>query len=349
MLLALALGWSGAPELPDVDAGDGAAPGDDAAPSDEAPAEDAASEESPAEEEPPAEESPTEEEPPAEEDAAAEEEPPTEEPPAPAPVVQKPTPPPQKPKPPPPRATHKPEPKPAETKPETKTEAPEDEDEDELEGDKPRYRRFKFLRLAASGKLGYTNGTSQRNGVFDKERTIESVMMGGTEPVAGENSEQSYGGGMGGGELDLEVFGINVWLDLQKFFQPGGMLALMVGYDHEFWFHERVRFDPGLGFGFMRIFLGGPLEDLYYNEDNVETTNIATAGIAGRLMLNLHIRIWGPFYTGPQFMLGYHYLFSANQDEVTKERGLHYSPAWNFRAEFVLPVDKKREKKKKRK
>lgn len=42
---------------------------------------------------------------------------------------------------------------------------------------------------------------------------------------------------------------------------------------------------------------------------------------------------------GPMFMGGYHYLFSADADEVTKEKGFHYSGAWNLKLLFEFPRD----------
>ncbi|RMG96361.1 MAG: hypothetical protein D6705_11490, partial [Deltaproteobacteria bacterium] len=209
------------------------------------------------------------------------------------------------------------------------------------EGTKPwkRPKAFKFFRIALWPHVGYTSGTSQKNGIFDRDRTIENVMMGGTGPVGGGTEDTQFGGFAYGGTLDLEVFLFNVWLDFRKFFRPGGMLSVLVGYDHEFWLHRRVRLDPGIGFGFMRVFLGGPLEDLYYDPNSPLDTNIATAGIEVRGMLHLLVRIWRPLYFGVSGMGGYHYLFTANTDEVAKEKGFHFGGSVGFRVEFAFPRD----------
>jgi hypothetical protein len=306
--------------------------------------------------EPPVQEDPEAEEPFEDEEAFEDEEPPppdTEPTSSPAPPpVQRPSPTPQRPASPPPAGDRQPaapkEPSPmprGEKKPspmprgESSSQGETPEPEAEKKGEE-RWRKIKFFRLGLWPRLGYAHGTSQNNGIFDRDRTIEHVSEGGQGPVGADDlADTQFGGGMGGAELDLEIFLINVWLDFHKFFTPGGMLSLLVGYDHEFWLHRVVRLDVGLGFGFMRVFLGGPLEKLYYDADNVESTNVANAGIEGRLFTNLRFRIWKPLYTGPQFSLGYHYLFTANTEEVTKERGLHYAVAWTFGFEFALPKD----------
>ncbi len=65
-----------------------------------------------------------------------------------------------------------------------------------------------------------------------------------------------------------------------------------------------------------------------------------TLGIEGRAMIDLHIKIVGPLFTGPYAMLGYHYLWSANAAEVTKEKGLHFSAMWKVRLDFALRKSK---------
>jgi len=290
--------------------------------------------------EPEAEEPCEEEEPFEEEEAPSQDTEPTSSP-APPPV-QRPGQSPQRPATPPPAGDKKPatakKPSPM-PRAESGAQEGKPEPEAEKKGEE-RWRKIKFFRLGLWPRLGYAHGTSQNNGIFDRDRTIEHVSEGGQGPVGADDLEDTqFGGGMGGAELDLEIFLINVWLDFHKFFTPGGMLSLLVGYDHEFWLHRVVRLDVGLGFGFMRVFLGGPLEKLYYDPDEVEATNVANAGIEGRLFTDLRFRIWKPLYTGPQFSLGYHYLFTANTEEVTKERGLHYVAAWTFGFEFTLPKD----------
>jgi hypothetical protein len=128
-----------------------------------------------------------------------------------------------------------------------------------------------------------------------------------------------------------------VWLDFHKFFRPGGMWSLLLGYDHEFGFGKRLRLDVGLGVGLNQVFLGKVLSNLYYDKDNPEAVNIGTLGVEGRGQVDLHIKLVGPLFTGPYAMLGYHYLWSANAAEVTAEKGLHYSAGWTLRVDFAAP------------
>jgi hypothetical protein len=214
-------------------------------------------------------------------------------------------------------------------------------EQEEEKKKKGKFGGMKLFRIGIIPKIGYTHGTSDKNGIFDRQKSIDASIenMEATMTGAGDLGKTRFGGPMYGGELDVEVFFINVWLDFQKFFRPGGMWSLLIGYDHEFRLHDRVRFNLGAGFGMMRVFLGDALEDLYYDKDNPEAVNIATAGIEGRLMAGFDFKIAGPLYTGPMFMGGYHYLFSANVDEVTKEKGFHYSAAWNLKLHFEFPRD----------
>lgn len=336
-----------APEAPAPEAPAPEAPAAEA-PAPEAPAPEPAAPEAPAPE-PPAPESPAPESPPVQQPHAPETpgvnapgaSPP---PPPPAPVAPAPLPPPD-----PGPLTEEPPPEPVKEEPPAQAQPDEDKADDGDDGADPKkdkkkdksYKKFKFFRFGFWPKFGYTDGTSQKNGIFDKEKTIENAMMGGDlEPVGGGNSTERFGGLMYGGTVDIEIFFANIWVDFQKFFNPGGMISLMLGYDHEFWPHRVVRIDLGAGFGFHRIFLGGPLEDLYYDPSNPEAVNIATAGIAGRIMTSLEFRLYGPLYLGPRFDVGYHYLFTANVDEVTKERGLHWSAAIALKTEFTIPRTK---------
>jgi hypothetical protein len=223
-------------------------------------------------------------------------------------------------------------------KPRGEEEAAEAAEEEEKKG---KFNGLKLFRIAVYPKIGYTHGTSQKNGIFDRQKSIDASIenMEATMKGAGDLGNTQFGGFMGGFEVDLEVFFINAWLDFHKFFRPGGMWSLLIGYDHEFDFHKRVRFNLGAGFGMMRVFLGDALEDLYYDSSNPQAVNIATAGIEGRLMTGFDFRIAGPLWTGPQFMGGYHYLWSANAEEVTKEKGFHYSAAWNLKLHFEFPRD----------
>ncbi len=207
---------------------------------------------------------------------------------------------------------------------------------------KKKYGGFKYFRFGIWPHLGYTNGTSQKNGIFDQSRTIEQAMMTGqVDPVgAGDLGKTRFGGGMYGFQVDLEAFFVNLWFDFHKFFTPGGMFSVLIGYDHEFYLHRRVHWNLGAGFGFMRIFLGKPLEKLYYDASNPMSTSIATAGIEARLITSFDFKLVGPLYTGPWLMLGYHHLFTANVEEVTKEKGIHYSFAWTLKLEFTVPPDR---------
>jgi hypothetical protein len=211
----------------------------------------------------------------------------------------------------------------------------------EEEKKKGRFGGMKLFRFAVYPKIGYTHGTSDKDGIFDRQKSIDASIenMEATMTGAGDLGKSQFGGPMWGFEVDVEVFFVNAWLDFHKFFRPGGMWSLLIGYDHEFRLHDRVRFNLGAGFGMMRIFLGKALEDLYYDAENPEAVNIATAGIEGRLMAGFDFKIAGPLYTGPQFMGGYHYLWSANAEEVTKEKGFHYSAAWNLKLQFEFPRD----------
>ncbi|EDM76127.1 hypothetical protein PPSIR1_31368 [Plesiocystis pacifica SIR-1] len=198
---------------------------------------------------------------------------------------------------------------------------------------------FRLFRIGLAPKIGYTHGTSQKDGLFDRDKSIEDSINNGevTMSGAGDLGQTNFGGPQWGFILDAEVVGINVWLDFHKFFRPGGMWSLLLGYDHEFGFGRRLRLDVGFGGGLNNVFLGDALQDLYYDEDNPESINIATLGVEGRVSADLHIKIAGPLYTGPGLMLGYHYLWSANAAEVTVEKGLHYSAAWSLRLDFAAP------------
>jgi hypothetical protein len=217
-----------------------------------------------------------------------------------------------------------------------------DEPEPESEPKDPKKPRklggFKIFRAAVLGKIGYTNGSSEKNGIFDRQKSIDDSIMNGmpTMSGAGDLGKTQFGGFMGGFEADLEVAGINVLLDFHKFFRPGGMWSLLIGYDHEIGLGKRLRLDVGLHLGMMRIFLGDALANLYYDKTNPMAVNIATAGMEMRLMAALQIRLIGPLFTGPALMGGYHYLWTANASEITKEKGLHYSGAWTLRLDFAI-------------
>ncbi|MGB1701210.1 MAG: hypothetical protein ACPHRO_14730, partial [Nannocystaceae bacterium] len=199
--------------------------------------------------------------------------------------------------------------------------------EPEAEG-KKRSERFggrKFFRFAISPRFGWTNGVSQKNGLFDLQSTINSSIqnMEGTITGAGDLGREGFGGWAYGFDIDLEILFINIWADFDKFINPGGMWTLRVGYDHDFRPHERININLGLGPGFMRIFLGDALEQLDFDPDDPTKTDIARAGFVTRLNLNFDIWLAGPLYTGPQFMVGYHYLFSADDESVIAEKGMH--------------------------
>jgi hypothetical protein len=158
-----------------------------------------------------------------------------------------------------------------------------------------------------------------------------------TTSGAGALGKTQFGGPQFGFVLDAEVVGINAWLDFHKFFRPGGMWSLLLGYDHEFGFGRRLRLDVGIGGGLNQVFLGKVLSGLYYDQDNPEAVNIGTLGVEGRGMVDFHIKIVGPLFTGPYAMIGYHYLWSANTSEVTSEKGLHYSVGWTLRLDVAAP------------
>lgn len=167
-------------------------------------------------------------------------------------------------------------------------------------------------------------------------------MTGMVEPTGGGDLGQTTFGGLSYGAIvDLEFVGLNVWLDFNKFVNPGGMWSLLLGYDHEVGLKHWGRLDLGGGFGMMKVFLGDALESLYLDTDDPTKTNIGTTGMEFRGMVDLQLRIAGPLFTGPGVMLGYHYLWSANAAEVTKEKGLHYSAMWNMRLDFALRKTKK--------
>lgn len=208
--------------------------------------------------------------------------------------------------------------------------------------EKPEKKKFpfKFFRVGVQGKLMYTHGTSDKNGLFDRDKSIEDSIENGmvTMSGAGDLGTTQFGGFAGGFLVDLELFGINAWFDFHKFFTPGGMWSLLAGYDHDFSFaKDRLNLNIGLGFGLQKVFLGQALSELYYDEDNPEAVNIGTTGIEMRAMVGLDIKIVGPLYTGPTLMGGYHYLWTANASEVTVEKGLHYSAGWNVSLRFALP------------
>ncbi|MFO7563232.1 MAG: hypothetical protein R6X02_11360 [Enhygromyxa sp.] len=243
--------------------------------------------------------------------------------PAPAPVA--PSPPPAQ-----PEAA---QPEPAQPEP-----APEAEPEPEPES----YRKLggiRLFRIGVAAKIGYTHGTSDKNGLYDRDKSIQDSIdnMMVTTSGAGDLGQTKFGGFQYGFIVDAEVVGINVWLDFHKFFNPGGMWSLLLGYDHEFGFGKRVRLDVGVGGGLNHVFLGKALASLYYDQDNPEAVNIGTLGLEGRAMVDLHIKLVGPLFTGPYAMLGYHYLWSANAAEVTAEKGLHYSGGWSLRLDFAAP------------
>ena len=158
-----------------------------------------------------------------------------------------------------------------------------------------------------------------------------------TKSGAGNLGQTRFGGFQYGFIADFEVVGINLWLDFHKFFRPGGMVSALIGYDHEFGLGKRLRLDAGVAFGLNKVFLGKVLSDLYYDKSNPAAINIGTTGVEARAMVDLHIKIVGPLYTGPGLMLGYHYLWSANAAEVTTEKGLQYSIGWSLRLDFATP------------
>ncbi len=341
-------GPSGAPEPPSD------APVD--APVESPPAESPPAEAPPAEDEPiaepPAEAPPVEDEP-----IAVTPEPPSEgpveAPPAePAPTVQRPggavEPPPSEPaSAPPPSLT--PEPAPAPAEPEPESDGPPAATPTEAKPKpKPKLGGFRLARLGVSAKLGYTNGVSQKNGIFDRNKSLQDSIDNQSPTVSGggDLGTTRFGGFQGGFGIDAEVVGVNVWVDFHKFFRPGGMWSVLLGYDHEFGFGERYRLDVGVGGGVQKVFLGQALESLYYDKTNPTAVNIGTLGLEGRAMVDFHIKIVGPLFTGPQAMIGYHYLWSANAAEVTAEKGMHFSLGWALRLDLAVPKVLGRGKKK---
>jgi hypothetical protein len=198
---------------------------------------------------------------------------------------------------------------------------------------------FRVARLGVFAKLGYTNGVSQKNGIFDRNKSIQDSIDNQSPTVSGggDLGTTRFGGFQGGFGIDAEVVGINAWFDFHKFFSPGGMWSLLLGYDHEFGFGTRYRLDVGVGVGVQKVFLGKALEQLYYDKDNPQAVNIGTLGLEGRAMLDFHIKLVGPLFTGPQAMIGYHYLWSANAAEVTAEKGMHFSIGWTLRIDLAAP------------
>lgn len=222
---------------------------------------------------------------------------------------------------------------------------PDDPGDDAKEGKRSqRFGGLKFFRLAISPKFGWTDGVSEKNGLFDLQATIDASIQNGQGTIAGGGTlgAARFGGLAYGFDLDLEIVFINIWADLDKFINPGGMWSVRLGYDHDFRPHERVNINLGVGAGFMRIFLGDALEQLDFDPNDPTKTDIARAGVVTRANLNLDIWLAGPLYTGPQFMVGYHYLFSANDESVISEQGMHYSAAWNLKLRFALPTENPR-------
>ncbi len=213
------------------------------------------------------------------------------------------------------------------------------EEKREAKERKEKFGGIKFFRLGIYGKTGYTHGTSQKNGLFDRQKSIDASIenMEATMVGAGDLGRNDFGGFQYGFEVDLEVFFVNAWLDFHKFYNPGGMWSLLIGYDHEFRLHDRIYFNLGLGGGMMRVFLGDVLEDLYFDRDNPEAINIATAGLEARGLASFDFRIAGPLFFTPSFLLGYHYLWSADATEVTAEKGLHYAAQAGLKLMFMLP------------
>ena len=224
----------------------------------------------------------------------------------------------------------------APAEPDAKEEEPEEEEEEESF---KKLGGFRLFRVGIAAKIGYTHGTSAKNGLYDRDKSIQDSIdnMMVTTSGAGDLGQTKFGGFAYGFILDAEVVGINVWLDFHKFFQPGGMWSLLLGYDHEFGFGKRLRLDVGVAGGLNQVFLGSALSGLYYDKDNPEAVNIGTLGAEGRGMVDLHIKLVGPLFTGPYAMIGYHYLWSANVEEVTAEKGLHYSAGWSMRLDFGAP------------
>lgn len=238
--------------------------------------------------------------------------------------------------PPPPSVTPEPTPTPETTTEPEPAAASEDKPEDKP---KKKLGGFRLARLGISGKLGYTNGVSQKNGIFDRNKSLQDSIDNGTPTAsgAGDLGTSRFGGFQGGFGIDAEIVGINAWFDFHKFFRPGGMWSALIGYDHEFGFGERYRLDVGAGVGVQKVFLGKALENLYYDKNNPTAVNIGTLGVEGRAMVDFHIKIVGPLFTGPYGMIGYHYLWSANASEVTAEKGMHFSLGWVLRVDLATP------------
>jgi hypothetical protein len=220
----------------------------------------------------------------------------------------------------------------------------ESEPESEETKRSERFKGRKFFRLAISPRFGWTNGVSQKNGLFDLQSTIDSSIQNGEGTIAGggDLGTEGFGGWAYGFDVDLELFFLNIWADFDKFLNPGGMWTLRLGYDHDFRPHERININLGFSAGFMRIFLGDALEQLDFDPTDPTKTDIARAGVVSRLNLNLDIWLAGPLYTGPQLMVGYHYLFSANDKSVISEQGMHYAAAWNLKLRFAFPTENPR-------
>jgi hypothetical protein len=236
-----------------------------------------------------------------------------------------------------------PEAKPAPVEPESEPESKpaEEETDAKKDDDKPKKKLggFRLARLGVFAKLGYTNGVSQKNGIFDRNKSLQDS-INNQDPTlsgAGDLGTTRFGGFQGGFGIDAEVVGINAWFDFHKFFRPGGMWSVLLGYDHEFGFGERYRLDVGAGVGVQKVFLGKALENLYYDKSNPTAVNIGTLGIEARAMADFHIKIVGPLFTGPYAMIGYHYLWSANAAEVTAEKGMHFSLGWTLRIDLATP------------
>jgi hypothetical protein len=218
---------------------------------------------------------------------------------------------------------------------------PKQDPEDAQDEKKPKnLGGFRLFRIGLAANVGYLSGTSQKNGLFDRNKSIMDSINNQDPTIsgAGDLGKYKYGGPDFGFTVDAEVVGINVWLDFHKFMlTQGGNFSLLLGYDHEFGFGKRLRLDVGVGGGMHKAFLGSVLSGFYYDKDNPLATNIGTLGVEGRGMVNFHIKIVGPLFTGPYALLGYHYLWSANAAEVTAEKGLHYAVGWSLRLDFAAP------------
>ena len=196
---------------------------------------------------------------------------------------------------------------------------------------------FRLARFGVAAKTGYTHGTSATSGLFSRDQSLQDSLSNASPTLAtgGSGSEQ-YGGFQSGFILDAEVVGLNLWLDFHKFYTPGGMWSLLLGYDHEFGFGRRVRLDVGAGGGVSHMFFG-QLAAAISNPLGSETSELGAAGLEARASADLHIKLIGPLYTGPSAMVGYHYLWAASTSDVTVERGLHYSFGWTLRLDLATP------------